>query len=296
MAGQHGGHDNWAQGVQRLHGELKTLKQSIKDKQSKKMPKEDWLVFENKHDPIVDADTWQAANDIRQKKRRNKPDSLGEPHPLTGLLYCADCKSKMHHSRGMNKDKGEPTGRMKNYYTCKQSKHGMEFCTGHRINGGVMEELVLETLQRVSACATTNEKEFTRQINEMYSTQQADTVKAGRKKLKSNQSRHTERDKLIQRIYGEIEFSLPVELSIEQNIILAHEYIKKHFVDKSMIADVSIHDKGDGNPHCHVMLIMRPFELDGTWGAKSRKEYILDEYGERIKLPNHKGSSPSKNV
>ena len=187
---------------------LKTQKQSFKDKRSKQVPRDEWLVFEGKHEAIVDEATWQAANDIRQKKRRNKHDSLGEPHPLTGLLYCETCKSKMHHNRGTgkraNKDTGEVTTWQKNYYTCKQSKHGIEFCTGHRINGEVVEDIVLDVLQRVSEYATTNEREFTRQINEMYSTQQAETVKSQRKKLKSSQSRHAELDKLIQRIYEDM--------------------------------------------------------------------------------------------
>jgi ATP-dependent exoDNAse (exonuclease V) alpha subunit len=51
-----------------------------------------------------------------------------------------------------------------------------------------------------------------------------------------------------------------------------------------MCADVCVHDKNDGNPHAHVMLTMRPFEIDGSWGAKSKKEYILDRNGERIRL------------
>ncbi|MCL2853456.1 MAG: recombinase family protein [Defluviitaleaceae bacterium] len=179
---------------------LKTQKQSFKDKRSKHVPRDEWLVFEDKHEPIVDKATWQSANDIRKKKRRNKPDSLGEPHPLTGLLYCATCKSKMHHNRGIYKT----TGKAKNYYTCKESKKGDSFCTCHRIHGGAVEELVLETLQKVSRYVTTNEKDFTRQINEMFSTQQADNVKSQRKKLKSSQSRYTELDKLIQRIYEDI--------------------------------------------------------------------------------------------
>jgi DNA invertase Pin-like site-specific DNA recombinase len=196
---------------------LKTQKQSFKDKCSKNVPKEDWLVFEGKHEPIVDEATWQTANDIRQKKRRNKADSLGEPHPLTGLLYCADCKSKMHHNRGVIKS----TGRAKNYYTCKQSKHGKEFCTGHRINGGAVEALVLETLQKVSQYATANEKDFTRQINEMFSTQQADNVKSQRKKLKSSQSRHAELDKLIQRIY---EDNVSGKINDKRFEILSNQY------------------------------------------------------------------------
>ena len=80
----------------------------------------------------------------------------------------------------------------------------------------------------------------------------------------------------------EIEFSLPIELTREQNVNLAREYVKRHFVDKGMCADICIHDKKDGNPHAHVMLTMRPFNDDGTWGDKQKKEYILDKNGEKI--------------
>ncbi len=51
-----------------------------------------------------------------------------------------------------------------------------------------------------------------------------------------------------------------------------------------MCADIAIHDKGDGNPHCHILLTMRPLNEDKTWGAKSKKEYILDKNGEKVKL------------
>lgn len=49
-----------------------------------------------------------------------------------------------------------------------------------------------------------------------------------------------------------------------------------------MCADIAIHDKQDGNPHAHVMLTIRPIEQDGTWGAKQKKEYILDKDGNKI--------------
>ena len=53
-----------------------------------------------------------------------------------------------------------------------------------------------------------------------------------------------------------------------------------------MCADIAVHDKNDGNPHCHIMLTMRPLNEDTTWGAKSKKEYILDKNGEKVKLKN----------
>lgn len=80
----------------------------------------------------------------------------------------------------------------------------------------------------------------------------------------------------------EIELALPGELSREENIALARAYAKAHFVSAGMCADVCIHDKEDGNPHAHILLTMRPFSEDGSWGTKQKKEYILDERGEKI--------------
>ena len=92
----------------------------------------------------------------------------------------------------------------------------------------------------------------------------------------------------------EIELALPIELNREQQIALVREYVQQNFVSVGMCADIAIHDKEDGNPHAHIMLTMRPLEQNGEWGAKSRKEYILDKNGERIKLKN--GTFKSRKV
>lgn len=80
----------------------------------------------------------------------------------------------------------------------------------------------------------------------------------------------------------EIEIALPAELTQEQNLSLVRKYVKRHFVAAGMCADVCIHDTGGGNPHAHIMLTMRPFEQGGKWGAKQKKEYILDAQGNKI--------------
>lgn len=80
----------------------------------------------------------------------------------------------------------------------------------------------------------------------------------------------------------EIELALPRELTREQGISLVREYVKWHFVAAGMCADVCLHDTGGGNPHAHVMLTMRPFDECGVWGAKQKKEYILDRDGNKI--------------
>lgn len=63
------------------------------------------------------------------------------------------------------------------------------------------------------------------------------------------------------------------------------EYVKEQFVNAGMCADFAIHDKQDGNPHAHIMLTMRPIEQGGAWGAKQKKEYILDKDGGKIYDP-----------
>ncbi|HEW9445753.1 TPA: MobA/MobL family protein [Streptococcus pneumoniae] len=82
------------------------------------------------------------------------------------------------------------------------------------------------------------------------------------------------------------EIALPKELSREKQINLVREYVKENFVKVGMCADIALHDKNDGNPHAHILLTMRPLNEDKTWGAKSKKEYILDENGEKVKLKN----------
>jgi len=84
----------------------------------------------------------------------------------------------------------------------------------------------------------------------------------------------------------EMEIALPKELDREKQINLVREYVKDNFVKVGMCADIALHDKNDGNPHCHILLTMRPLNEDTTWGAKSKKEYILDENGEKVKLKN----------
>ncbi len=85
----------------------------------------------------------------------------------------------------------------------------------------------------------------------------------------------------------EIEIALPVELNRQEQLNLVRAYIKENFVSAGMCADFALHDKGDGNPHAHIMLTMRPLTEDGKWGAKCHKIYDLDEHGERI--PDGKG-------
>ena len=95
-----------------------------------------------------------------------------------------------------------------------------------------------------------------------------------------------EKNKKAQLAYS-FDIALQNELTQEENIALARHFVREYFVSKGMIADLAVHepDKENGipNPHFHVMTTMRPLNPDGTWGNKQRREYALDEKGERIR-------------
>ena len=92
----------------------------------------------------------------------------------------------------------------------------------------------------------------------------------------------------------EIDIALPIELNEKERIELLRKYVIDNFSSKGMVADVVIHDKKDGNPHSHIMLTMRPFEENGEWGAKAKKEYILDKNGNKTYSKN--GNAKSRKI
>ena len=81
-------------------------------------------------------------------------------------------------------------------------------------------------------------------------------------------------------------FALPRELTYEQNLALVRDFCQKEFVDKGMVCNFFYHDKGDGNPHVHIMLTLRAMDENGKWLPKSKNVYALDENGNRIRAPN----------
>lgn len=90
------------------------------------------------------------------------------------------------------------------------------------------------------------------------------------------------------RLAREYEVALPIELSREEQIELVREYVRENFVSKGMCADIAVHDKEDGNPHAHIMLTTRQIEPGGEWGAKQKKEYLLDKDGNKQYDPKKK--------
>ena len=95
-----------------------------------------------------------------------------------------------------------------------------------------------------------------------------------------------ERGKKAQLAYS-FDIALQNEFSMQENIALARQFLLENFVSRGMVVDFSVHspdteDGGISTPHFHVMCPIRPIESDGSWGNKQRREYVLDEHGERV--------------
>jgi len=189
---------------------FRTYKDSYKDKRPKKAPKEDWVIFENTHEAIVDEKTWHLAQELRKTVRRT--DTLGEANPLTGLMFCADCGAKMYNHRGgagQARDwQGKPNGKRRpdrDEYHCSTYDHGIakfrSLCTPHYIRTAAVRELVLEAIRSASTYAIKNEAEFIQKVRSASEVRQAETVKALKQRVRREQKRAAELDGIIKKLY-----------------------------------------------------------------------------------------------
>ena len=180
---------------------FRSHKQSYKDKSSVKNPEDEWLIFENTHEAIVDKETWELAQKLRKTPRRI--DTFGEANPLTGLVYCADCGEKMynHRSRGGTEKNPYPSDFFDcSSYTLANQKRA-KACCGHYISTKSLRTLILETIRSVSTYAISNQEEFIAKVREASQVRQAEAAKDVRRKLNKDRKRHAELDTIIKKLY-----------------------------------------------------------------------------------------------
>ena len=179
---------------------FRSYKESYKDKRAVVHSPEDWLIFENTHEAIVDKETWELAQKLRKTPRRH--DTIGEANPLTGLLYCADCGAKLynHRSRG-NAAKPYPSDWFDcSTYTLARQYHDSA-CSNHHISTKALRTLILETIRYASAYAISNEAEFIQKVRAASEVRQAQAAKELKRKLNKDKRRCEELDTIIKKLY-----------------------------------------------------------------------------------------------
>ena len=204
----------------------------FKDKKSHYVPEDEWTIFENTHEAIIDQQTFDLVQKIRGNVRRY-PDGWGETAPLTGLLYCADCGGKMYVHRTNN-------GKRISQYTCSQYSKvpvGKLCTTQHRINEDVVLSLVSEMLKAIAEYAKHDRAEFVRVVQEAQSSQQTAEVKKQRTRLATAKQRVSELEVLLCKIY---EDNILGKLSDSRYATLDAQYEKEQ---SELTAEISVLEK-----------------------------------------------------
>ena len=168
----------------------------FKDKKSHYVSEDEWTIFENTHEAIIDQQTFDLAQKIRSNVRRY-PNGWGEAAPLTGLLYCADCGGKMYVHRTNN-------GKRVSQYTCSNYTKvpcGTLCPTQHRINESAVLTLVSDTLRAIAEYSRNDRTEFIHTVQETQVAQQSADISKKRRRLAAAQKRAGELEKLICKIY-----------------------------------------------------------------------------------------------
>ena len=173
----------------------KTISESYKTKKRRKATEDELMIFENTHEAIIDEETWNNVQRLIETKRRPKKNGA-PPCRLSGLLYCADCGSKLSH-RYNSRNKYDAD----NSYGCSSYRQYTRNCTMHYIRVSVVEKLILEAIREVSAYALSNEKEFVKKVREASDVQQEATMKEYRRRLGKAKRRHEELDDLVKKLY-----------------------------------------------------------------------------------------------
>ena len=168
----------------------------FKDKKSHYVSEDEWTIFENTHEAIIDQQTFDLAQKIRSNVRRY-PNGWGEAAPLTGLLYCADCGGKMYVHRTNN-------CKRISQYTCSNYTKvpcGTLCPTQHRINESAVLTLVSDTLRAIAEYSRNDRTEFIHTVQETQVAQQSADISKKRRRLAAAQKRAGELEKLICKIY-----------------------------------------------------------------------------------------------
>ncbi len=172
---------------------FQTAVKSYKTKKQIRLPKEDWIIYRNTQEPIIDEKTFETVQQMRKVKRART--KYNEPNMFSGLLYCADCGNHLTIQRVARNRK------MDNFSCATYRKKKKGLCSCHRILVSDLETIVKEDLQKVCEYVFLHEKEFT---DEYLSGSKRETVKFQAKtkaELKRLSERQEEIGKIIRKLY-----------------------------------------------------------------------------------------------
>ena len=172
---------------------FKTYRKSYKQKKRLDNDPSKWQIFENTHEAIIDQETYDIVQRIRDGRRRWTP--MGEMPVLSGMLFCADCGAKLYQVRKRGWDHSQE------YFVCASYRKIKGACSSHRIKNVVVEELLLEGIRNITAYAKEHEDEFVEMVTKKKRAELNRSLRDGKRELEQAQARIQKLDEIIQHLY-----------------------------------------------------------------------------------------------
>jgi len=191
---------------------FRSTTKSFKDKTTIDLPKEDWKIFENTHEPIIEKETWEVVQNLRKGKRRQNRE--GKISMFSGMLFCVDCGAKLYYCTA--KDFGES----QHYFTCSTARCGRG-CTTHFIREVALKDIVLENLQSVLREVKCNEEKFARKMMDKSTADQRKELAKKRREVEQIDKRIAELNILFTKVYEDNALG---KISDEQFQLLSNNY------------------------------------------------------------------------
>ena len=206
---------------------FRSTTKSFKNKKKIDRPPEEWQIFKNTHPAIIDREVFALVQELRKHRRR--PTKSGIVSPFSGLLYCADCGEKLYYSVTNNYKREQA------YFFCSSYRKNSEVCSAHYIREKVVEQIVLESMQRILLNVQALEKEFARKQMDCYTEDKKKQLAAKHRELSKAKKRIAEIDALIQKIY---EDNASGKLSDERYATLSLSYEEEQKTLKTAVPEL----------------------------------------------------------
>lgn len=248
---------------------FRSTRKSFKNKKKIERPPEEWKIFENTHPAIIDREVFDLVQELRKHRRR--PTKSGIVSPFSGLLYCADCGEKLYYSFSNNYKREQA------YFFCSSYRKNSDACSAHYIREKVVEQLVLESMQRIMLNVQVFEKEFARKQMACYTEEKKKQLAAKRRELERAQKRIAEIDTLIQKIY---EDNASGKLSDERYATLSTSYEEEQQTLKAAVPKMQAYLENETDKTVNLQQFIR--KVKKITELKALTPELIHEFVEKI--------------
>ena len=213
---------------------LRTRTKSYKDKRSIDLPREDWLIFKNTHEAIIDQETFDIVQKMRSHKRSNQryKNRVGHENLFAGLVFCGTCGRKHYFCPFQSK-----TGLNHDHYKCSGYRRPIDGCENpHYIQKSALIEIVSDKLRQTISEAQLDRENFLKKLEQQSQAQFSKDNKRQRQQLQKDEHRSKEIDRIIQQLY---EDNLLGKISNERFVKLSQTYEEEQKQLQTSISDLT---------------------------------------------------------